>query len=100
MRRLSPSGPDVMTGDRPEASGFAIGNDEQYRPVQVAADQPVRIGGTSGLLMCHASRGLGDPPRTDGPLAARLSGADPLIVAPQFLAEVDTRARGGIPGGA
>ena len=121
MRRLSPSGPDGMTGD-PATSGFAIGNDEQYRPVRAVGDQRVRISGAdgTGLLMCHASRALDDLAGADGPVvivvhgalrdsdrylaharhAARLSGADPLIVAPQFLADVDARAGAGVPDGA
>jgi hypothetical protein len=127
-----------MTGDLPGASGFAVGNDEQYRPVQAVGDQRVRIGrgaggdgsgagegtgggdGGGGLLACHASHALEDPPRARGPRlivvhgalrdsdrylayardAARRSGVDPLIVAPQFLADVDITARDGIPGGA
>jgi hypothetical protein len=101
-----------MTGEPPGPSGFAIGNDEQYRPVQAVGDQRLEISGEdgAGLLMCHASRPLDGRPRGDGPLlvvvhgalrdsdrylaharhAARLSRADPLIVAPQFLADVDT----------
>ena len=88
---------------------FAIGNDEQYRPVAAVGDQRVPVGGPegTGLLACHASRPLGDPRR--GPVvivvhgalrdsdrylasaqrAARLACSDTLIVAPQFLADVD-----------
>lgn len=88
---------------------FAIGNDEQYRPVTAVGDQRVPVGGPegTGLLACHASRPLSDPRR--GPVvivvhgalrdsdrylasaqhAARLACSDTLIVAPQFLADVD-----------
>jgi hypothetical protein len=91
---------------------FAVGNDEQYRPVQAVGDQRVLVSGPEGTgrLACHASRPLGEPRR--GPMvvvvhgalrdsdrylastqhAARLAGSDALIVAPQFLAEVDPRA--------
>jgi hypothetical protein len=91
---------------------FAVGNDEQYRPVQAVGDQRVLVSGPEGTgrLACHASRPLGGPPR--GPVvvvvhgalrdsdrylasaqhAARLAGSDALIVAPQFLAEVDPAA--------
>jgi hypothetical protein len=94
---------------------FAIGNDEQYRPVRAVGDQRVSVSGPegTGLLACHASRPLGGPQR--GPVvvvvhgalrdsdrylagaahAARLAGSDPLIVAPQFLAEADAAA--GLP---
>ncbi len=105
-------------GDHLEPDAFAIGNDEQYRPVQAVGDQRVRVG--PALLMCHASRPLDGPDRGDGPLvvvvhgalrdsdrylahashAARLAGADPLIVAPQFLADVDAGAAAGVPDGA
>ena len=92
---------------------FAIGNDEQYRPVGAVGDQRVPVGGPegSGLLACHASRPLGGPRR--GPVvivvhgalrdsdrylassqrAARLARSDTLIVAPQFLADVDPAGR-------
>ena len=102
-------------GDHLEPGAFAVGNDEQYRPVQAVGDQRVRAGGPA-LLMCHASRLLDDPGRGDGPLAvvvhgalrdsdrylaharhaARLAGSDPLIVAPQFLANVDAEAAAGV----
>jgi hypothetical protein len=96
---------------------FAIGNDEQYRPMQAVGDQRVRVSGPegTGLLACHASRPLGDSYR--GPVvvvvhgalrdsdrylasarhAARLAGSDALIVAPQFLADPDRAA--GLPEG-
>jgi pimeloyl-ACP methyl ester carboxylesterase len=87
--------------------------------VQAVGDRWVRVGGPARLI-CHASRPLGGPSRSDGPLvvlvhgalrdsdrylaqakhAARLAGADPLIVAPQFLADVDAGAAAGIPDGA
>jgi dienelactone hydrolase len=91
---------------------FAIGNDEQYRPVQAVGDQRVRVSGSAGtgLLACHASRPLGDSHRAPvvvvvhGALrdsdrylasaqqAARLTDSDTLIVAPQFLASPDRSA--------
>ncbi len=100
----------------PEPDGvFAIGNDEQYRPVQAVGDQRVPVSGTdgTGLLACHASRPLGDSYRSyRGPVvvvvhgalrdsdrylasarhAARLAGSDALIVAPQFAAGPDRAA--------
>ena len=98
----------MAEAERP-GDAFAIGNDEQYRPVRVVGDQRVPVGGPegSGLLACHASGPLGGPRR--GPVvvvvhgalrdsdrylasaqhAARLAGSDALIVAPQFLADVD-----------
>ena len=109
----------TVVGDYLEPDAFAVGNDEQYRPVQAVGDQRVRIGGPA-WLMCHASRPLDGRGRGDGPLvivvhgalrdsdrylaharhAARLAGADPLIVAPQFLADVDAGAAAGAPDGA
>jgi hypothetical protein len=102
------SGPD---------GAFAIGNDEQYRPVQAVGDQRVPVSGPEGaaLLACHAARPLGD--FYWGPVvvvvhgalrdsdrylasaqhAARLAGSDALIVAPQFLADPDRAA--GLPEG-
>ena len=98
-----------MSGAVPPGGEFAIGNDEQYRPVGAVGDQRIRVSGPegTGLLACHASRPLGDGCR--GPVvvvvhgalrdsdrylasaldAARLAGSDALIVAPQFLADVD-----------
>jgi len=98
-----------MPGAVPPGGEFAIGNDEQYRPVQAVGDQRVPVSGPegTGLLACHASRPPGSPYR--GPVvvvvhgalrdsdrylasaqhAARLAGSDALIVAPQFLADVD-----------
>jgi pimeloyl-ACP methyl ester carboxylesterase len=99
----------------PPGGEFAVGNDEQYRPVQAVGDQRVPVSGPegSGLLACHASRPLGDAYRSyrsyrgavvvvvHGALrdsdrylasarhAARLAGSDALIVAPQFLAGPD-----------
>ena len=109
--------------DHLEAGAFAVGNDEQYRPVPTVGDQRIRVGGPA-WLMCHASRPLDGPGQGDGPLvvvvhgalrdsdryltharhAARLAGCDPLIVAPQFLADVDVDvdavAAAGAPNGA
>jgi dienelactone hydrolase len=103
---------------RPD-DAFAIGNDEQYRPVRAVGGQRVPVRGPegTGLLACHASRALGGPRR--GPVvivvhgalrdsdrylagaqhAARLAFSDALIVAPQFLADVD-RANGAWANGA
>jgi hypothetical protein len=106
MRRKSD-----YAGGMPEDHVFAIGDDEQYRPVLAVGDQRVRVDGADGswLLACHASRPL-DRPRRDaerlvivvhGALrdsdrylanaqeAARRSGSDALIVAPQFLSVAD-----------
>jgi pimeloyl-ACP methyl ester carboxylesterase len=102
-------------GEGPAA--FAIGNDEQYRPVRAVGDQWVRVGG-EGLLVCHASRALRATERGADSLvvavhgalrdsdrylarmqdAARLAGSDALIVAPQFLTDADAAA--GLPEGA
>ena len=102
--------------------GFAVQNEEQYRPAPAIGDQHVRVSGTAGaaLLACHASRPL-DAPRGGGERlvvvvhgalrdsdrylalargAARRSGSRALIVAPQFLADVDARAGAGLPDGA
>ena len=98
-----------MPGAGPPDGEFAIGNDEQYRPAEAVGDQRIQVSGPegTGLLACHASRPLGSPYR--GPVvvvvhgalrdsdrylasarhAARLAGSDALIVAPQFLADVD-----------
>ncbi len=111
----------MAEGTQPDHA-FAVGNDEQYRPVQAVGDQRVRVSGAdgTGLLVCHASRPLEDPRRDGGPLvvvvhgalrdsdrylasaqhAARLAGFDALIVAPQFLSDVDARAAAGVPDGA
>jgi hypothetical protein len=100
-----------MAAGRP-GDAFAIGNDEQYRPVRAVGDQRVPVGGPEGTgrLACHASRPLPGPRRgpavivVHGALrdsdrylasaqhAARLAGSDALIVAPQFLADVDRAA--------
>jgi hypothetical protein len=91
--------------------GFAIGNDEQYKPVRVVANQGIRVGdgNGAGLLAYHSSRPL-DAPRAGADRlvvvvhgavrdsrnylryaqdAARRAGSGALIVAPQFLADVD-----------
>jgi hypothetical protein len=44
-----------MTRDPPEGSGFAIGNDEQYRPVQ-AAGPGARARGSAELTRLHTMR--------------------------------------------
>ena len=100
-----------MAAGRP-GDAFAIGNDEQYRPVRAVGDQRVPVGGPEGTgrLACHTSRPLRGPRRepvvivVHGALrdsdrylasaqhAARLARSDALIVAPQFLADVDRTA--------
>ena len=102
-----------MTEATGPGDAFAIGNDEQYRPVQTVGAQRVLVSGPegTGLLACDASGPLGGPQR--GPVvvvvhgalrdsdrylasarhAARLAASDALIVAPQFLTDVD-RANG------
>ncbi len=102
-----------MTEATGPGDAFAIGSDEQYRPVRTVAAQRVPVSGPegTGLLACDASGPLGGPRR--GPVvvvvhgalrdsdrylasarhAARLAASDALIVAPQFLTDVD-RANG------
>jgi hypothetical protein len=108
--------PDVM------ASGhaFAVQNEEQYRSTETVADQHVLVrsdDGAVGILPCHASHRL-DTPGTGikrllvvvhGALrdshryyahawtAAGEDGSSTFIVAPQFLASVDDRARAAAP---
>jgi pimeloyl-ACP methyl ester carboxylesterase len=104
-----------MTEAAGPGDAFAIGNDEQYRPVRTVGAQRVLVSGPegTGLLACDASGPLGGPQR--GPVvvvvhgalrdsdrylasarhAARLAASDALIVAPQFLADVD-RADGAL----
>ena len=106
----------------PSGNTFAIGDDEQYKSVETLADQHVLVrddDGAAGLLPCHASRAL-DKPGPDserlvvvvhGALrdsgrylahaeaAASKAGSSALIVAPQFLADVDLTARAGLPDG-
>lgn len=95
---------------------FAIQNEVQYRPASSIADQQIRVhddDGRSGLLLCHASGPLnsGSLPAerllvvVHGALrnsdlylahaqaAAGADGSGALIVAPQFLADVDVRGR-------
>jgi hypothetical protein len=96
---------------------FAINNDEQYRAVPTLGDQRLMVSGAdgTGLLLCHSSRPLDEPHCHAGPLvvvvhgalrdsdrylalaraAARRAGSNALLVAPQFLSEVDTGAPGG-----
>ena len=90
-----------MTEATGPGDAFAIGNDEQYRPVQTVGAQRVLVSGPegTGLLACDASGPLGGPQR--GPVvvvvhgalrdsdrylasarhAARLAASDALIVA-------------------
>jgi pimeloyl-ACP methyl ester carboxylesterase len=104
-----------MTEAAGPGDAFAIGDDTQYQPVAATGDLRVPVSGPegTGLLACHASGPLGQPRR--GPVvivvhgalrdsdrylasarhAARLAAWDALIVAPQFLAEVD-RADGAL----
>jgi len=102
--------------------GFAVQNEAQYRPVPAIGDQYVTVSGAAGTarLACHASRPLGAP-RDGGERlvvvvhgalrdsdrylalardAAQRSGSRALIVAPQFLADVDAGAGAGLPDGA
>ena len=98
-----------MTEAAGPGDAFAIGDDAQYQPVAVTGDLRVPVSGPegTGLLACHASGPLGRPRR--GPVvivvhgalrdsdrylasaqhAERLAASDALIVAPQFLADVD-----------
>ena len=98
-----------MTEAAGPGDAFAIGDDTQYQPVAATGDLRIPVSGPegTGLLACHASGPLGRPRR--GPVvivvhgalrdsdrylagarhAARLAASDALIVAPQFLADVD-----------
>ena len=113
-----------MTEAAGPGDAFAIGDDTQYQPVAATGDLRVPVSGPegTGLLACHAPGPLGAP--RGGPVvivvhgalrdsdrylasarhAARLAASDALIVAPQFLADVDRadgdRADGGRAGGA
>lgn len=106
--------PSESEGARPQPGlpdrPFAIGNDEQYRPVQAVGDQRLLVRGPdgTGLLACHASQSLDAARRlvvvvhgalrnsdrylADAQAAAQRAGSDSLIVAPQFLSDVDTGA--------
>jgi len=64
----------ASVGDHLEPGAFAVGNDEQYRPVQAVGDQRVLLGGPAWLT-CHASRPLDGPGRGDGPLVVVVHGA-------------------------
>jgi len=98
-----------MTEAAGPGDAFAIGDDTQYQPVAATGDLRIPVSGPegTGLLACHASGPLGRPRR--GPVmivvhgalrdsdrylagarhAARLAASAALIVAPQFLADVD-----------
>ena len=98
---------------------FAIQDNEQYQPARTMGDQHVRVRGRAGagLLLCHASRSLDMPHRgverlfviVHGALrdsdrylghasaAAEQVSSRTLIVAPQFLADVDIRAHPSAP---
>ena len=100
-----------MPAERGPDRSFAVHDDEQYRPVTEIADQSVRIHGAGaiGLLVCHASRPLDLTHEAAGRVvivvhgalrdsgsylasacaAAGQAGSTALIVAPQFLADVD-----------
>lgn len=102
--------PDAGSAD----PAFAVGNDEQYRPVPALGDQRLLVRGAerAGFLTCYASRSLDAQRRAGGPLvvavhgalrdadrylaqalaAARRARSDALVVAPQFLSDVDTGA--------
>ena len=101
---------------------FAIQDDKQYQPAESAGDQhsPVQGDAGAGVLLCHASRSLHTPhPDVERLLvvvhgalrdsgrylahaeaAAGQSNSAALIVAPQFLADVDVRHRPDVPAGA
>ncbi len=95
---------------------FAIQNEVQYQPASSIADQQIRVhddDGRSGLLLCHASGPLNsgglpaerllvvvhgalrnsDLYLAHAQAAAGADGSGTLIVAPQFLADVDVRGR-------
>jgi hypothetical protein len=103
-----------VAGSMPPDDAFAVHHDEQYRPAEVAGGEWLRVGGAhGGVLLCHASRAPGSPDPNASRLlvvvhgalrnaahylecaraAAGLAGAASrtLIVAPQFLADVDVR---------
>jgi hypothetical protein len=103
---------------------FAIQDSQQYKPATTLGDQSIRVpdsaGVGAGLLVCHASRRLDGPHHdadrllvivhgalrdSDRYLQHALAAAEPvgsrtLIVAPQFLADVDLRAHPEAPDGA
>jgi hypothetical protein len=104
--------PDVTGPD--SGHTFAIRNEEQYQSAPAVADQRIAVqdgDGRNGLLACYASRPLDQPGSAlerlvvvvHGALrdsdryfahagaAAGDSGPATLIVAPQFLAQVDLR---------
>jgi hypothetical protein len=103
------------------APGFAVQAEVQHESVKAVADQyfPVHSSEGDGLLACHASRDLGAPGSgverllvvVHGALrdsdryfrhvvdAAGAAGPSTLIVAPQFLADVDQDARASAPPG-
>ena len=64
-----------MTEAAGPGDAFAIGDDTQYRPAAATGDLRVPVSGPegTGLLACHAS--------------------DALIVAQQFLADVDSERK-------
>jgi hypothetical protein len=101
---------------------FAIQDSQQYQPATTIGDQSVRVPDSAGagLLLCHASRRLDGPHHdvdrllvivhgalrdSDRYLQHALAAAEPtgsrtLIIAPQFLADVDVRAHPEAPDGA
>ncbi len=101
---------------------FAIQDSQQYKPATTLGDQFVRVPDSAGggLLLCHASRRLDGPHHdvdrllvivhgalrdSDRYLQHALAAAEPvgsrtLIIAPQFLADVDVRACPEAPDGA
>ncbi len=104
-----------MPGASRPDDAFAIQDNEQYQAAETGGDQHVRVidGAGAGLLLCNASHSLGIPHSSierllivvHGALrdsgrylglaeaATGRYGARTLIVAPQFLADVDTGAR-------
>jgi hypothetical protein len=102
------------------SDAFAVQDNEQYQSAKVIGDQQVLVrdgDGQAGLLLCHASRSLDTRHRGIGRLlvvvhgalrdsdrylavgeaAAGTMGLSTLIVAPQFLADVDLEADAGAP---
>jgi hypothetical protein len=108
-----------MPGEKRSDHVFAVQNDVQYQPTETIGDQHVRVRGqgAAGLLLCRASRSLDMPPGDVEILFVVVHGAlrdagrylghaeagaedvisRTVIVAPQFLADVDIRARPGVP---
>ncbi len=99
-----------MPGETRPGQVAAVQAEVQYQPAETIADQYVEVcdGGATGLLACNASRSLGEPIPDIERLLVVVHGAlrdsdkylehasatalgmkSALIVAPQFLADVD-----------